>query len=331
MKKQQDKNLISSQKNEAIKPSKEKDTALTKNTEQKLREKNLDNIKDLIELVLELKEKDTSDMFPYFSSHLQKIISRYEAIKDKYLVLFLYDENNSIDENMADKIYDAIPKDNHKPILMILHSRGGQVEPAYLISKACQEHSNNFIVVIPRRAKSAATLISLGANEIHMGSMSELGPIDPQIGKLPALSISSSLRTIAKVVTEYPDSSTMFSKYLGEKLDLRILGYFERVSESAKQYAIRLLKDKKTPKSTQDIANDLVYEYKDHSFVIDREEAKKYFGNIIKSNTEEYSLANDIHKFMSMLNMLLELIKKQKIAIVGKYDNLTAFSVEKQS
>ena len=112
MKKQQDKNLTSSQKNEAIKPS---------------------------------KEKDTSDMFPYFSSHLQKIISRYEAIKDKYLVLFLYDENNSIDENMADKIYDAIPKDNHKPILMILHSRGGQVEPAYLISKACQEHSNNFI------------------------------------------------------------------------------------------------------------------------------------------------------------------------------------------
>lgn len=294
-------------------------------------EKNLDNVKELVSLLLETKEQDISNILPFFSAHLEKIISNYEEIKNKYLILFLYDENNSIDEGVADKIYDAIPKDNTRPILMILHSRGGQIEPAYLISKACQEHSSEFVVVIPRRAKSAATLISLGANEIHMGSMSELGPIDPQIAQLPALSISSSLCTIAKVVTEYPHSSAMFSKYLTEKLDLRILGYFERVSESAKQYAIRLLKDKKTPKPIEDIANDLVYEYKDHSFVIDREEAKKYFGDIIKSKSSEYALANDIHKFMSMLNTLLELIRKQKVYIVGKHDKFLYFSTEKQS
>gem|GEM_PF-6064967 len=33
----------------------------------------------------------------------------------------------------------------------------------------------------------------------------------------------------------------MLAKYLSYKLDLRILGYFERVTESAVQYAQRLL------------------------------------------------------------------------------------------
>ena len=295
-----------------------------------MKDKKLDTFKDILEFVYAFKDEEIREMFKYISEHLHKIISKYSSINEKYLIVFLYDENNAIDELVVDKIYDAIPKDNQKPILMILNSRGGRVEPSYLISKTCKENSSNFVVVIPRRAKSAATLISLGANEIHMGPMSELGPIDPQIGSLPALSISSSLRTIAKVVTEYPDASLMFSKYLTEKLDLRILGYFERVSESAKQYAIRLLKDKKTPKSTQEIANDLVYEYKDQSFVIDKEEAKKYFGDIIKSNTEEYSLANDIHKFMNTLNTIVSVFKKQKIAIVGSYKDLSNSSIEKQ-
>ena len=35
--------------------------------------------------------------------------------------------------------------------------------------------------MVPRMAKSAATMICLGANEIIMSSTSELGPIDPQI------------------------------------------------------------------------------------------------------------------------------------------------------
>lgn len=46
----------------------------------------------------------------------------------------------------------------------------------------CRVYSNgNFHVLIPRRAKSAATMIALGSTDIHMGETSELGPIDTQI------------------------------------------------------------------------------------------------------------------------------------------------------
>jgi hypothetical protein len=218
---------------------------------------------------------------------------------------------------MVDKIYEAVPTDKSKNILLILHSKGGQIEPAYLISKTCKENSAKFNVVIPRRAKSAATLISLGADEIHMGSMSELGPIDPQFSGLPALGLTSSLESLAKVVTKYPKSSEMFASFLAQKLDLRILGYFERVSESAMQYAIRLLNGKSYPMKIEEIAKNFVYEYKDHSFVIDKDEAQKILGGTIKANTAEYALANELHQFLSKLNMLAEILREKNIGIVG--------------
>ena len=199
-----------------------------------------------------------------------------------------------------------------------------------LISKTCKENSLKFNVAIPRKAKSAATLISLGANEIHMGTMSELGPIDPQFGGLPALGLTSSLESLAKVVTKYPKSSELFASYLSAKLDLRILGYFERVSESSMQYAIRLLEGKKFPKTIEDVAKNFVYEYKDHSFVIDKEEAAKFLGDMIILNSQEYELANAIHQFMGILNLLAGILKKKNISIIGNYKNIVINDKEEE-
>jgi len=236
---------------------------------------------------------------------------------DKYHLLFLYEPNSSIEQGMVDKIYNAIPDDNKKPILLLIHNHGGRIEPAYLISKTCKELSPKFVVTIPRKAKSAATLISLGGNEIHMGPMSELGPIDPQFAGLPALGISSSLESIAKIVCKYPESSPMFADFMKEKLDLRILGYFERVSESAQQYAIRLLAGKELNQTADEVAHKLVYEYKDHSFVIDKEEAKELLGEIVKVNTEEYKFGNEIHKFLNEVNIIIGIVNSKSLAIVG--------------
>lgn len=284
---------------------------------------NLDNEGELLRMLIDLskRNKDVSDVDNFIKKHLKKILDRH-SITDQYHVIFLYDSERSIAQEMADKLYDTIPEGNEKPILLVIHSSGGRIEPAYLISKACKEHSSKFVISIPRKAKSAATLISFGGDEIHMGSMSELGPIDPQFGGLPALGLNSALDSIAKVVCKYPDSSDMFSSFLQAKLDLRILGYFERVSESAKQYAIRLLKDKTTPKTPEEIAHTFVYEYKDHSFVVDKDEARLFLGDNIKINSEEYHFSNDIHKFLSKLNLWSGYLNFKMTGIIGCYDDL---------
>ena len=51
------------------------------------------------------------------------------------------------------------------------------------IVNICRNYSANgrYSVIVPKMAKSAATMIALGAHKILMGPTSELGPIDPQI------------------------------------------------------------------------------------------------------------------------------------------------------
>ncbi|MCC5906402.1 MAG: ATP-dependent Clp protease proteolytic subunit [Balneolaceae bacterium] len=284
--------------------------------EKKENDIDLEKFENLLNLIANIPEDKVNDLRPLLYKQILKITKRHE-ISSEYLILFLYEPNNRISEGMVDRIYNAISTDNEKPILMIIHNHGGRIEPAYLISKTCKELSKKFVVAVPRKAKSAATLIALGGQEIHMGPMSELGPIDPQFGGLPALGISSSLESIAKIVSKYPNSSNMFSEFMKEKLDLRILGYFERVSESAVQYATRLLSEKDQKINISEIAHKLVYEYKDHSFVIDKEEATKLLGDCIKDTSPEYILSNDIHSFLNNVNMCLEVFHKKSLAIIG--------------
>jgi len=101
----------------------------------------------------------------------------------------------------------------------------------------------------------------------------------------------------------------MFAKYLHSSLKLIDLGYYERVAESAMQYAERLLATHadKLGKPVGDIAKELVYSYKDHGFVIDKSEAESIFGpNIVRHNTPIYLLANEMYKTLNMIKGFLE-------------------------
>lgn len=64
---------------------------------------------------------------------------------------------------------------------LMLNSPGGLGEAAEKLIEMCRSHCREeFRVVVPNWAKSAATMIALGADVIVMGYLSELGPIDPQ-------------------------------------------------------------------------------------------------------------------------------------------------------
>ncbi len=108
-----------------------------------------------------------------------------------YCALALLEPEDSIDTYDLDEIFEALQSlnpDRSKDVLLVLLSRGGSIKPAYQISKLCKSFAKeHFIAVVPRQAKSAATLIAIGADEIHMGPLGQLGPIDPQLGNLPAL------------------------------------------------------------------------------------------------------------------------------------------------
>lgn len=65
---------------------------------------------------------------------------------------------------------------------LMVHTLGGNGDTAEKIVEMCRNHcSGEFRVIIPNMAKSAGTLVALGADKIVMGHCSEVGPIDPQI------------------------------------------------------------------------------------------------------------------------------------------------------
>lgn len=275
-----------------------------------------------------IKEGDDDAIKKHVAIHINKIINKHKLTK--YTFIFLFDNCDSITRFHSDKIYNAASSANKKKdIYLLVNSPGGKIEPAYLISKTCKRLSKSkFVVAVPRIAKSAATLTSLGADEIHMGLMSELGPIDPQIGGYPALGLANALNKIAELSSKFPQSSDMFASYLTKNLNLRDLGYFERVSESAAQYAERLLTGKDLPSNhtPESLADHFVNHYKDHGFVIDLDEAIELLGNnIIKTGTPEYKCANDIYSFFDLLTFFLGWFKKKEFYYVGSVNSGLSF------
>lgn len=304
-------------KNEEI-PKKGKQEIKAKSTEY-----NLENLGDIIKFTKEC-DGDEGLIQKGITRYIQKTAEKYEV--GNFFWVFLYDESGSISSYHSGRIYRKIKEANEKKIAMFLTSPGGSIEPAYLISKICKSQSkNNFIVVVPRKAKSAATLISLGASEIHMGMLSELGPIDPQIGDLPALSMSNALEKIAEMSAKYPNASDMFAQYLNNNLNLRLLGYFERINESAVQYAERLLENASSrggPTDVKQIADHFVNHYKNHAFVIDFEEAQKILGDAkVKMETKEYLFSNDIYSTFEMFKIVLEVFNNKIFRYVGNIED----------
>lgn len=254
-------------------------------------------------------------------------------IKEKYKIIFLYSKLDIIRAHASrihSCLYSEKNKSKRKDILLFLKSKGGELETAYLISKMCGKvKGKKFAVAIPAEAKSAATLLSLGADEIHMGPLSELGPIDPQIDGYPALAFASAIEKLAKIAVAHPGSEKIFSEYLSQsKLNLINLGHYERKTASASQYATRLLKQRtrfseetyKGQMSDEDIATHFTTHFKDHNFVIDADESITLLGkNTIKVETDEYYASHRINAFVESLQMSLNLSidESLSIAIIG--------------
>lgn len=77
--------------------------------------------------------------------------------------------------------------DKNKGLDLILHTPGGDLAAAQSIVDYLYSFFNGDVrVIIPHTAMSAGTMIACSAKEIIMSKHSNLGPIDPQIGGMPA-------------------------------------------------------------------------------------------------------------------------------------------------
>ena len=110
--------------------------------------------------------------------------------RQETLSLFGVPVSSSIGIEDSEAVLRAIrltPAD--QPIDLILHTPGGLVLAAEQIALALLERTGKVTVFVPHYAMSGGTLLALTADEIVMDPHAVLGPVDPQIGDMPAASI----------------------------------------------------------------------------------------------------------------------------------------------
>ncbi len=107
--------------------------------------------------------------------------------KDKFFVAafftsFVFDvQLQNADVDMVEEVLQNVDLDG-KHLVLILNCPGGDGLAAERLINVCRSYSTDgYTVLVPKQAKSAATMICLGAKRIIMSQTSELGPIDPQI------------------------------------------------------------------------------------------------------------------------------------------------------
>jgi ClpP class serine protease len=166
-----------------------------------------------------------------------------------------------IDINDSEEVIRAIHlTDPDIPIDLILHTPGGLVLASLQIARAMSKRPGKVTVFVPHYAMSGGTLIALAADEIVMCEHAVLGPVDPQIGQLPAASL---LRAVAKKPVEHLDDKTLV---LADQAEMAIVEVRNSIRE--------LLLDKFSSDKAEELAEILTEGRWTHDFPITFEVAK---------------------------------------------------------
>jgi len=141
-----------------------------------------------------------------------------------------------IDVNDSEEVLRAIHMtDPEVPLDIVLHTPGGLVLAALQIARAIKDHPGKVTMFVPHFAMSGGTLIALAADEIVMAKHSVLGPIDPQLGQMPAASL---LKVVEQKPIERIDDQTLVMADVGRKA-------IAQVTEAAEQLLTGRLPEKK--------------------------------------------------------------------------------------
>ena len=191
-----------------------------------------------------------------------------------------------------------------------LDSVGGDAHATYKLALDLRARARRLRVFIPDCAKSAATLLVLGMDEIYMGPAAELGPLDVQIPhpdreeeRISGLDVAGSLSYLYKLAMEMTltggatiiqytglaraeilratmDFVAKFLQPCVAKVDPHLTRRAVYQLEVAERYALAMLAARNVParkkladEDAKKMVRQLVTAYPVHEFVISRKEA----------------------------------------------------------
>lgn len=201
-----------------------------------------------------------------------------------------------------------------KKITLYLYTRGGNTLAAWSLTNLIRQFCDEFEVIIPSKAHSSGTLISLGANKIIMTKQATLGPIDPSLNSPlnpqnpqfpanPQARVPVSVESIkgyfelAKKDLQIKNSESIANILinLSNQVHPLVLGDVYRSRTQIQMLARKLLsKQLKNEIQIKKIISFLCSDSGSHDYTIYRREAKEELGlNIEKPDDNLYKIIKE--------------------------------------
>jgi uncharacterized protein YbgA (DUF1722 family) len=234
------------------------------------------------------------------------LIQKIEEKRDSKVIAYLTsDRQGPINAKIA---MDVIPHISNQlrnigrveKIDLFLYSTGGDTMVPWRLVSMIREYCDVFSVLIPYKAHSAATMVSIGADEIVMSDLSELSPIDPSTAnvfnpgdpKNPQNKIPISVEDVMAYfdlaknkfgIKNDEELAKVFNKFVESNPQIHplALGNVNRTHNLIRILAKRLLKSHKNSmenENIESIVNYLTEKLYSHQYLIGRKEARDDLG-----------------------------------------------------
>lgn len=192
------------------------------------------------------------------------------GIEGRALVSFFTSFNHPVQIEDADvDALEAILQrlDLTKGLVLLVSSPGGNGLSAERIVNTCRAYSgtHDYWAIVPGKAKSAATIVCMGASKILMANSSELGPVDPQIfpiedGKRKAFSLHNLVNGYDRLFKEAVAVNGKLEPYLQQlaKYDDREINTYRGIIQLSSDIAKKVLgSGMNAGKAAADIEKDI--------------------------------------------------------------------------
>jgi len=235
----------------------------------------------------------------FLEASRQRLIAQMERKRKSRVILLVHRQETMsilgfpifryIDINDSEDVLRAIHlTDPEIPLDIVLHTPGGLQLAALQIARAIHKHRGKVTAFVPHYAMSGGTLIALAADEIVMSEYAVLGPVDPQLGNQPGVSI---LKAVARKPIAEVDDQTLILADQAEKA-------INQVRDGVRE----LLEDKCSSENCEALARQLSEGTWTHDHPITFDAARN-FGLPVRGDIP--------HEFLDLLNLYPQPVRRQ--------------------
>jgi hypothetical protein len=248
---------------------------------------------------------------PILFSETQKIIKEVESLLQGDLICYWNSQNGSICHNDIIGFHEIFQKLSlGETIYLFIKSAGGDGRASLRIVNLIRRYVKKVITLIPLECSSAATMLALGSDEIHMGPLAYLSAVDTSIThKLSPVdknnfSVSVSQDELSRVIrlwnAEKKDQGGNPYEALYQYIHPLVIGAVDRASSLSIMLCKEILSyHMEDEQKAEEISNQLNSNYPSHSYPITYIESKKIGLNAKPLDTKISDLLVDLNELYS--------------------------------